>query len=108
MPKVWKWTAKDKHGKRVPAADGKETFTSRGPTTEQEMREAAQLLLNNQRLKLIRAGIEDPGYQVDTIEALPDDDTPTGWWQPRDAAPLQIGGSAAQPPEEVAGLDPVG
>jgi hypothetical protein len=47
MNNVWKWTAKDKSGKRVPAADGAEFFVSRGPESERELRYEAQRLLNH-------------------------------------------------------------
>jgi hypothetical protein len=95
MPNVWKWTAVDSAGKPVNSAPGHATFTSRGPTSAEEMRAAAQLLLDNQRRKIVRNGGTDPGYKVHTVEPIRDsnlDSERFGQFVPEgDAQPLVIG-----------------
>lgn len=89
---VWKWQAKDKNGSIVQSSPGLNYFISRGPTTKPDMVQAANLILNNHRLDAIRAGLEDPGYELveDSVQPAGDNQSDVGDWRPEGAVPTQL------------------
>ena len=91
----WKWRAVDGAGKPVESAPGKTSFASFGPTKLSDMKQAAQILLDNRRRDAIRDGEKDPGYayvedSFEKIEGGPGHDLIPGVYRPAGAVPIQL------------------
>ena len=92
---VWKFSAKDKDGNIVEASPGAPFFVFRGPTSKQEVIEAAKIYFGNHRLDAMRAGLDDPGYVIDEASIQPAGESrqteeSVGVWQPPGAVPVQM------------------
>lgn len=92
----WRWTWKAKNGYQ-------ETAESRGPTSEAEMRQAAQQIIDAMAATALRSGAEDPGLEIVSIEPVGKDLSPVGAFMPDNRRPLNIDQFAKPAPESAAG-----
>ncbi len=80
---VWRWTWKTNDGYQ-------ETDVSRGPTTHNEMRDAAQLILDGMTRSAVASGADDPGLEIVSIEPAGKDGSPFGAFRPAGAKPMDV------------------
>src|SRR5512147_232231 len=80
---VWRWWWEDKDGYS-------EVVESRGPKTEGEMREAAQIILDAMTQTAIASGNADPGLRITDIQSAGYDNSPFGTFRPVGARPLNV------------------
>lgn len=93
---VWRWYWEDKNGYS-------EVVESRGPTSEQEMRDAAEQILRAMTRKAIASGAGDPGLKVTDVYAAGSDYvSPVGAFRPVGSRPLDIDRYTAPPRETAA------